>query len=201
MNPARSMWEQRYGGDDYAYGTEPNGFLAERAHLLTGPVMCLAEGEGRNAVHLAGLGLEVHSVDLAAAGVAKTLRLATSRGVAVHATQGDLAHYDLGVERWGSLVSIFAHMPPAVRADLHRRVVAALRPGGVLVLEAYTPAQVGRGTGGPDVPEMTMSLGLLHGELQGLQFEYAAEVEREVVEGALHTGTAAVVQLVARKPA
>jgi len=57
------MWNQRYSGDEFAYGTEPNSFLAENVKLLTGPVLSLAEGEGRNAVFLASLGLEVLGVD------------------------------------------------------------------------------------------------------------------------------------------
>lgn len=199
---ARGMWEQRYSAEAYLYGTEPNEFLRANAHLLpAGATMCLAEGEGRNAVHLAGLGREVHSVDLTEAGVAKTLRLAQQQGVQVAAVVGDLAEFDLGVDRWPAMVSIFAHMPPAVRRDLHARVVRALAPGGVLLLEAYTPAQIGRGTGGPAVPEMTMTLEGLRDELAGLEFVHAAELEREVVEGPGHTGVGAVVQVIARKPA
>jgi SAM-dependent methyltransferase len=195
------MWEQRYGVDHYHYGTDPNDFLREQIESLPdGPVLCLAEGEGRNAVFLAGTGLEVHSVDLTEAGVAKTLRLAEERGVRVNAVVADLATYDIGHERWATVVSIFAHMPPRVRRDLHGRVVAALRPGGVLVLEAYTPDQIGRGTGGPAVPELTMTLDLLRDELDGLEFLHALETERVVVEGPGHTGVGAVVQVVARKP-
>ena len=130
----------------------------------------------------------------------KTLELAAGVGVTVAASQGDLATYDLGRGAWNGIVSIFAHLPPSVRAPLHRRVVDALAPGGVLLLEAYTPAQIGRGTGGPPVPELTMTLDALRVELDGLEFEHGAELEREVVEGAGHTGLAAVVQLVARKP-
>jgi len=192
------MWEQRYGAETYAYGTDPNDFLAAHAPLLHGPVLCLAEGEGRNAVHLAARGLEVHSVDLTDAGVAKTRRLAAMRGVSVHAQQGDLAEFDLGRGRWGAVVSIFAHVSRPVRVDLHRRVVESLRPGGLLLLEAYTPAQVGRGTGGPDDPALTMALADLRVELAGLEFEHALEHEREVVEGQFHSGLAAVVQVIAR---
>jgi SAM-dependent methyltransferase len=199
---ACSMWEQRYGVDHYHYGTDPNDFLREQVDSLPdGPVLCLAEGEGRNAVFIAGTGREVHSVDLTEAGVAKTLRLAELRGVRVHAVVADLATHDIGDERWGAVVSIFAHMPPHVRRDLHARVVAALRPGGVFLLEAYTPDQIGRGTGGPAVPEMTMTLDLLQNELDGLEFLHALETERVVVEGAGHTGVGAVVQVIARKPA
>lgn len=196
----RTMWEQRYGGESYHYGTEPNDFLrASEHHLPDGPVLCLAEGEGRNAVFLAGSGREVHSVDLTETGVAKTVRLAAARGVEVRAAAADLATHDLGVEAWDGIVSIFAHMPPPVRRDLHARVVAALRPGGVFVLEAYTPDQIGRGTGGPALPELTMTLQGLREELAGLELVHAAELVRDVVEGAGHTGPGAVVQVIARK--
>ncbi len=55
-----NLWDQRYAAEHYVYGTEPNAFLAEVADILTpGSALCLAEGEGRNAVFLAGLGLAV----------------------------------------------------------------------------------------------------------------------------------------------
>jgi len=194
------MWESRYDTDAYVYGTDPNDFLrASVAALPVGVALCLAEGEGRNAVFLAESGFEVHSVDLTEAGVAKTQRLAQARGVHVEASVGDLATFDIGVERWDLIVSIFAHMPAVVRRDLHRRVVAALKPGGALVLEAYTPDQIGRGTGGPSVAEMTMNLGALADELAPLQFKHALELERDIIEGAGHTGVGAVVQIIARK--
>jgi hypothetical protein len=98
------------------------------------------------------------------------------------------------------IVSIFAHMPPLVRRDLHHRVVVALKPGGMFLLEAYTPQQVGRGTGGPSTPELTMTIDALRVELAGLELLHAEELEREVVEGPGHTGSAAVVQVIARKP-
>lgn len=201
----RSMWEQRFSAEGYLYGTEPNEFLSDSVSMLPpGTALCLAEGEGRNAVFLAGAGFDVHSVDLTEAGVAKTLRLATRRGVEVRAVVGDLADpaaFDIGHDRWDLMVSVFAHMPPRVRRQLHGRVVAGLKPGGVLVLEAYTPDQIGRGTGGPPSAEMTMTLDALREELAGLEFLHAEELERDVVEGVGHTGVGAVVQLIARKPA
>ncbi len=195
------MWEQRFGIESYLFGTEPNEFLRDNVSMLApGTVMCLAEGEGRNAVFLAESGFEVHSVDLTETGVAKTLRLAEQRGVHVDAVVGDLAVFDLGVDCWDVVVSIFAHMPPHVRRDLHARVVAALKPGATFLLEAYTPDQVGRGTGGPSLPEMTMTLGGLRDELTGLEMVHAEELERDVIEGPGHTGIGAVVQVIARKP-
>lgn len=198
---AQPLWEQRYGAEEYVYGTEPNDFL--RAHLDTlprGDVLCVAEGEGRNSTFIASSGRTVQSVDLTHAGVEKTRRLAAARGVLVHAVTADLDTYDIGEQRWDAVVSIFAHMPPAVRRSLHERIVVALRPGGVLLLEAYTPNQIGRGTGGPAVVEMTMTLEGLRAELQGLEFVHGEELLREVVEGPGHTGLGAVVQVIGRKP-
>jgi len=198
--PSRAMWEERYGAEEYIFGTEPNDFLRDNvAALAEGSVLCLAEGEGRNAVFLAERGFVVSSVDLTQAGVAKTQRLAAERGVSVDAVTGDLADFDLGRAQWNAIVSIFAHTPPLIRSNLHRRVVDALVPGGIFLLEAYTPAQVGRGTGGPQVAELTMNAEVLQKELAPLEFLVIEELEREVVEGPGHTGAGAVVQVIARK--
>jgi SAM-dependent methyltransferase len=197
---AQAMWEERFSVDDYVYGTEPNGFLREDESILPmGEVLCLAEGEGRNAVFLAATGRLVSSVDLTEAGVAKTLHLAVAGGVVVDAVVGDLASYDLGVNRWDAIVSIFAHMPSSVRVDLHRRVVAALRPRGVFLLEAYTPDQIGRGTGGPTSADLMMTAKGLREELEPLEFLRSEELERDIIEGSHHTGTGSVVQIIARK--
>lgn len=198
---ARQVWDDRYSAEHYVFGTEPNDFLRACVPRLTpGDAVCLAEGEGRNAVHLAGAGFRVTSFDLSEVGVAKARSLAADRGVEVDARVGDLAEVDLGRDRWDLVVSVFVHLPPTVRRSLHERVVRALRPGGAFLLEAYTPAQIGRGTGGPPVAELTMTLDELRTELDGLVLEHAAEVERDVVEGVGHTGAASVVQVLARRP-
>ncbi len=195
-----AIWEARYAGtgDEFLYGVEPNVFLAETvADLAPGTALCLADGEGRNGVHLATLGWDVTSVDLAASGLAKATRLAERRGVTVTTEVADLATYDLGVGRWDLIVSIFAHTPPPIRARIHGAVAAALRPGGRLILEAYTPDQIGRGTGGPPVPALTMSLTGLRDELTGLEIVHGVELVRPVIEGSGHTGDGAVVQVIA----
>ena len=163
-------------------------------------MLCLGEGEGRNAVFLAGLGHRIVAVDQSAVGLAKARQLAESRGLAIETVQADLAEFVIGPSAWAGIISVFSHLPSSIRAPLHRAAAAGLRPGGVFVLEAYTPAQVGRGTGGPQDPDMTPTLAGLRVELAGLEFEHAAELERDVVEGRYHTGVASVVQLVGRRP-
>ncbi len=195
----KTTWETRYGASEqYLYGTEPNDFLCQAAaDLPPGDVLCLADGEGRNGVHLAQAGHRVTSVDLTESGLAKAARLAAERGVELTTEVADLATYDLGTDRWDTIVSIFAHTPPPIRARVHGAVARALRPGGRLILEAYTPDQIGRGTGGPPIPELTMTLDGLGQELVGMRFEWATETVRSVVEGPGHTGDGAVVQVIA----
>jgi len=193
------MWDQRFSSDSYIYGTEPNDFLAQHAREIpgTGPVLCLAEGEGRNAVYLAGLGYTVTAVDASAVGLAKAQKLAETRGVVINTIVADLAEFDPGQEQWAGIVSIFCHLPAAIRTALHGKLANALKPGGVLLLEAYTPAQLAFKTGGPPIAEMMMSKDTLKAELNGLRFAHLQELERDIIEGSGHTGRGAVVQAIA----
>lgn len=198
---AAAMWDQRYASADYAYGTEPNGFVASVApRIPPGPVLCLAEGEGRNAVYLAGRGHDVTMVDVSAAGLRKAEALAAARGVRIRTVLADLADYTIESSAWQGIISVFAHVDPALRARVHAASVRGLAPGGVFVLEGYAPRQLEFRTGGPPLREMLMDLADLRRELAGLELEIAREVERDIVEGRFHTGRGAVVQVLARKP-
>jgi SAM-dependent methyltransferase len=195
------VWDERYSDAFSAYGTEPNDFLREVAAALPpGPVLCLAEGEGRNAVFLAERGHAVTAVDLSAVGLENTRRLAEEHGVEVQTVHADLADFDPGEGRWAAIVSIFGHLPPPIRTRLHARCVTALRPGGAFVLEAYTPEHLERpGRGGPPVAQMMMTPEGLRKELEGLEFERCERVDREVNEGRFHQGPSSTVQVLAFK--
>ncbi|MCA6063579.1 class I SAM-dependent methyltransferase [Thalassolituus marinus] len=194
------MWDERYSSDHYIYGTEPNQFLQQNVSRLGGKkILCLAEGEGRNAVWLARQGYQVSAVDASSVGQTKALKLAQQHKVSIHYEVRDLACFDLGIEQWDGIVSIFCHLPPALRKSLHQRIVHALKPGGVLLLEAYTPRQLQLGTGGPQDAAMMMDAATLEAELPGLRFDHLAEVKRDIVEGTGHTGCGAVVQVIATR--
>jgi SAM-dependent methyltransferase len=195
------MWDERYSQPGFAYGTEPNEFLASVAgRIPAGPVLSLGEGEGRNAAFLAGLGYSVVAVDQSGVGLAKARRLAADRGRAIETVCADLAAFPIEPRAWAGVVSIFCHLPRRVRVPLYAAAVRGIRPGGVFILEAYTPGQVARGTGGPKDPDMLVSLAEVNEELAGLELVHACELEREVHEGAYHTGMASVVQVVGLRP-
>jgi hypothetical protein len=199
---APGMWDERYQRDELIYGAEPNDFLVEQVGLFKpGTCLCLAEGQGRNAVWLAAQGFSVTAVDQSPIGMERAGQLAASRGVDLTTEVADLAQFDLGQAQWDNVVSIFGHLPSALRRDVHRRVVAALRPGGTFLLEAYTPKQLETsGVGGPPDPDMLPTADLLKGELAGLEILIAREITRDVQEGEYHRGESAVVQFAARKP-
>lgn len=196
-----NSWDERYGTADYYYGTEANEFLREHCPGIRrgGDVLCLAEGEGRNAVFLAQQGFRPVAVDQSAVGLKKAGQLAASRSVQIETVLADLADYRIEPDRWDGIVSIWCHLPAALRAAVHRQVVAGLKVGGVFLLEAYTPAQLAYGTGGPRTADLLPTLAELRRELAGLDLVHAVERERTVHEGGGHHGLSAVVQVVAHR--
>lgn len=196
-----AFWNRRYAADEFAYGTMPNDFLVAVSPRFAagGAVLCLADGEGRNGAWLARQGHVVSSIDIAERGLDKAQRLARQHGVSIETRAADLACCDLGVAVWDTIVSIFLHLPPKVRRDLHRRCVAALKPGGLMVFEAYGPGQLGFGTGGPPDVELLVPLADVEQEFPGCRILHAFCGVREVNEGRHHSGPGEVVQLVVQK--
>jgi SAM-dependent methyltransferase len=193
-------WDDRYDCDDYVYGKEPNDFLRSvAAQIPAGRVLMLAEGEGRNAVYLAGQGYEVTAVDNSKVALKKAMHLAVERNVRITTILADLGDFAIEPGAWAGIISCFCHLPVALRLPLHQAVVRGLKPGGVFVLEGFSKEQLAYGTGGPQAIDMLMSLDDLKQELAGLEFLRAVQLEREVREGRGHTGLASVVQLLGIK--
>jgi cyclopropane fatty-acyl-phospholipid synthase-like methyltransferase len=194
-----SFWNKRYANPGYLYGREPNSFLAEHASLLSGPVLSLSEGEGRNAVFRASRGLEVVGVDISAIALEKAKRLAESCGVEIKTMIADLATFEPEEDHYGSVVSISAHLPSSARNRLYPLIERSLNRDGIIILESFSENQLGRNTGGPKDADLLMTVEKLQREFPNLEPVLLREVEREVSEGAGHTGMASVVQFIARK--
>lgn len=200
----KEFWDQRYSDEEFAYGIEPNSFLAENYQRLPkGKVLCLAEGEGRNGAFLASKGYQITAVDQSEVGVAKAQRLCQHLSTQMSTVAADLNEYDMGENKWDGIVAISAIVPPAIREKMHKAAVKALKPGGVLILEAYTLRHTQLpGIGGPpaEQKQMFMSLEQLKQEFAGLQILHGLETEREMSEGRYHQGLSGVVQVIAQKP-
>ena len=198
------MWNERYNEAEYVFGTEPNDFLTEVFENIPagGKVLCLAEGEGRNAVFLAEQGYKVIAMDLSEVGLNKALKLASDKGVDIKIEVADLADYQFGEAQWDGIVSIWAHLPESVRQYVHAQITPALKPAGVFILEAYTEQQLTMdAVGGPPATQKERfgSLAILRTELADLEEVIGTEKLRMISEGKRHQGLSAVVQYLGQK--
>ncbi len=196
------FWNGRYAETGYAYGTEPNAFLVSQAAFLRPGMdaLAVADGEGRNGVWLAQQGLRVLSVDASDVGLRKARELAADRGVRLRTERADLATWTWPEAEFDVVVAIFIHFPPELRARMHRAMLGALKPGGVLILEAFTPEQLQYKSGGPPVAEMLYSADMLRIDFAGSEILLIEELVTELAEGKYHRGPGAVVRLVLRLP-
>lgn len=194
------MWDQRYAGDEYRFGTLPNRFLIDcAASLKPGKMLSLGEGEGRNAVYLARLGFEVTAVDGSAVGLAKARRLAAEQGVALTTITADLNDYLIQPAAWDGIMDFFCHLPRAERILLHQRVIAGLKPGGVYILEIFAPLQPQLATGGPVERDLLMSEEEARSELADLDLRIVREIVRHREEDDPSTESLAVLQVLGVK--
>ena len=201
--PERDSWNARYAGEDYLFGTDPAAFLLREAGRLRPgqTALCLADGEGRNSVFLAGRGLAVTAFDASAVALSKAQRLAQARGVRVTYRLGDAASWDWDAQAFDVVVAIFVQFAgPDLRDRMLAGMVRALAPGGLLLLHGYTPAQLALNTGGPRAIENLYTTALLRDRLSALTELHLAEYEADLAEGTRHVGRSALIDYVGQKP-
>ena len=197
-----SIWNERYSGDEYHFGTEANVFLVSQQNLLRPGMSCLAlaDGEGRNGVWLAEQELDVLSVDSSPVALEKAKRLAQQRGVTVKFEQVDLLRWDCGVDRFDVVVGIFIQFVSSpLREQMFASIKRCLKPGGLLLLQGYTPRQLEFKTGGPSQVENLYTQTLLRKEFANMEILHLREHDDIISEGAGHNGMSALIDLVARK--
>ena len=196
-------WNERYLGNDYLFGKEPNAFLAsQKARFEAGmQVLSVADGEGRNGVWLAQQGTEVLAVEASPRALEKARQLAAERGVSLTCECADLLQWDWGAERFDAIVAIFIQFAaPDQRARLFAGMQQALKPGGLLLIEGYRVEQLAYGTGGPKDIENLYTADLLRAAFADLGILHLAEYDAPIEEGSGHRGMSALIDLVARKP-
>ncbi len=196
-----SPWDQRYLGEEYVFGTEPNEFIRRIRPYLpsSGKALDLATGEGRNAVFLAECGLDTEGVDLSAVGLEKAAKLAAERGVNISLRQADLLDLDLAPQSHDVITSVFCHFTEPDRSRSSQRIITALKPNGLFAGVFYHPNQIANGTGGPSDPAMLGTLEEMQAALDGLEWLIAEHRDHELNEGNRHVGMSSVVYLLGKK--
>lgn len=195
-----SVWDERYQGPEYHFGTEPNAFLVSQRHRLKPGMTCLAvaDGEGRNGVWLAEQGLQVLSVDNSSVAVEKAKSLALQRRVTMAVEQIDLAHSLWPERRFDVVVAIFIQFAdPAAREQQFTHLKRCLQPGGLLLLQGYTPRQLEYRTGGPSQLENLYTETLLREAFADMEILHLLEHDSILREGKGHSGMSALIDMVA----
>ncbi len=195
-------WQGRFAAEDYIFGEAPNAFLESCRPLLpkTGKALAVADGEGRNGVWLAQQGLDVLSLDFTPNGQAKAQALAAKRGVSIRTELADVHQWAWPTETFGVIIEIFTQFsPPAERTRKFAGIAKALKPGGLLLLEGYTPKQLEYGTGGPKELDQLYTRELLEDAFAGLAKIEIKQYDTNLPEGTAHAGRAAVIDLIGWK--
>lgn len=201
-----AFWTARYrdAGDGYLFGTAPNAFLKREAYRIApgASVLSVADGEGRNSVWLAKAGMAVTATEISPLAIAKARRLAHEQGADVQFVEADVLRWDWPREAYQAVVAIFVQFASAIeRPALFEGMKQSLQPGGILMLQGYTPRQLEYRTGGPPTIENLYTPELLRAAFADLEILDLCEYEDDLAEGRAHAGRSALIHLIARKRA
>ena len=199
---ATAHWNTRYAGDDFLFGTEPNQWLRDHVAVLPpgGRVLCVADGEGRNSVFLARHGFMTDAFDISSVAVAKARRFAAASGVTVTYQLADCDSFSWQPGAYDGVVAIFVQFAdPALRSRMFARIIESLKPGGILVLQGYTPKQLEYKTGGPSNVEHLYTETMVRDAFAQLSILELRAYENDITEGAGHRGRSALIGMVGRR--
>lgn len=196
-------WNHRFAGAEYVYGTEPSEFVAAQGWRIApgASVLSLAEGEGRNAVYLAGRGARVTGLEAAPNAIAKARALAQARGVAATFLEADLARHDWPEGAYDAVLGCCMQFAaPPLQGRIFVGMARATRPGGLVMIHGFAMRQPAYGSGGPGAVEQLYTLDLLRAAFPGWRVLHQADYDAEMHGGAAHCGRAALVDFIASKP-
>jgi SAM-dependent methyltransferase len=157
------------------------------------------DGYGRNGIWLAKQGFQVHTVDLSQVGVERALQGAHAAGVDMTIEQADLTAWNWPIDHFDGAFSIFLHLPPDVRPKIHASMLRTVKPGGLIILEAFSPAQLQHASGGPKQVDLLYTAEALRHDFSSAEALLLEEKETQISEGPMHNGSASVVQAIFRK--
>lgn len=199
--PAR-VWNELFDGPEYLFGTEPNEYLARKRHYLENcrKVLLVADGEGRNSVWCAQQGMDADAFDLSEKAIAKARKLAGEKGVVVNYSVCGIDEWEWKNDRYDAVIVIFAQFAtPNMRSRLFANCIRTLKPGGILILQGYTPRQPEFGTGGPAKVEHLYTEKMLSDSFRAMDILELKSYDAFIREGTRHTGMSALIGMVARK--
>lgn len=196
----KNFWNERYSEKEYVYGKEANVFFAEQVQQIApGKIILACEGEGRNAVYAAASGWEVHAFDTSIIGKSKAIQLAVSQGVSIHYRIEDASKITYDENSVDAVAFIYAHFPAPIRKKIHQIAINWLKPGGKIIIEAFTPEQLQNNSGGPKEVSMLYTQDMLLDDFEELSCDLIETQNVALNEGEFHKGKANVIRFVGTK--
>lgn len=197
----KDFWDSRYGEEkEFVYGKEPNVFFADQlGNIPPGKLLLPCEGEGRNAVFAAALGWEVDAIDFSDAAREKALAFAKDSGVNMKYYLAEIESFKAPSEFYDAVGLVYAHFHSAKRKQIHAHLLSLLKPGGWVIMEAFSKKQMPYKSGGPKDEEMLYDLKSIKEDFQSLKKIIFQEMMIELDEGDYHRGKAMVVRFVGKK--
>ena len=200
---ATQFWNERFDTQEFIFGTEPNEYLVDQSekYLKKGDkVLCIADGEGRNGVWLAKQGMQVVGFDASDIALSKAKKFAQDHEVSVEYLFSDTDSYAWPKNTYDAVVGIFIQFAdPEMRKRIFEKTYETLRPGGIFILQGYTPKQLEYKTGGPSLIEHLYTEEMIRDLSKDFSIIELCSYERELSEGPRHSGMSAILGLVARK--
>jgi len=200
---ATQFWNERFDKKEFIFGKEPNEYLVEQASRYLNPkssVLCIADGEGRNGVWLAKQGMRVTGFDVSDIALSKANQFAKENQVNIQYSLCDTDGFDWQANSYDAVIGIFIQFAdPEMRARIFKQVHQTLKPDGLFILQGYTPKQLEYRTGGPSLIEHLYTEEMIRELNQGLEILNMQCYEKELSEGARHTGMSALLGMVAKK--
>lgn len=202
----KEMWNERYSNPAYAYGKEPNAFFAAslKKYKPENSILLAAEGEGRNAVYAATLGLKTYAFDISEEGKRKAIQLAEENQVEIHYELGDFMEMNFSETSFDAVGLIYAHFPPAILSLYHKKLASLIQPKGYVILEGFSKNNLplrmeNPRIGGPDHLDMLFSTESILADFPNFEILQLEEAEIDLNEGLYHNGRAKVIRFVGRK--
>lgn len=203
MSEQREFWNSKFRGEEHFYGTRPNAYIKEKSFLIRqgGKVLCLGEGEGRNALYLANEGHDITAIDASDVGLEKARKLTLSHGHTIETIHMDLALWHPEADQYDAVATSYLHLPQPLRKEVLVKSISTLKKGGFFIGEFFSQEQLAFSSGGPKDPELLYSVEDMRQNLEGLDAELLelAREETDLDEGVGHVGPASVVRVVFKK--
>ena len=198
------MWNEKFSKEGFMYGTKCNVFIKDNIFLLPkdSSVLCLAEGEGRNAIYLAQQGYQVEAIDASDVGLAKLNKRAQEENLSIEAHHMDLNDWT-PTKQYDAIVASFMHLTEPLRTQTFSRACDALKPQGHIIMEFFSKDQFrdGFSSGGPKDLDLLYDVEELFPIFtrKDITIMQLSQEEDTLDEGWGHQGKASLIRVIVKK--